>query len=121
MTDARLPEKWLNDLRLLRLSDAEHRLFVVALMFAVTNRTDGVLYGDDLPLMPGVDIAQADGLVKAELWQGDGDQWLIADYATTQTSKHELEVLENIRRRDREKKARQRAAAAAADERRRNG
>jgi len=54
-------------------------------------------------------------LVEAKLWlpAGKGNGWVIADFGTTQTGRHELEVLENARRRDRAKKARQRAERAS--------
>jgi hypothetical protein len=113
VTDARFPERWLNDRRFLLLPDAAHRLYAHALMFSVANRTDGVLHDDDLPLIPAVDPARADELVKAGLWQRDGDRWLIVDYIATQTSRDDLVVLENERRRQREKKARRRAAQSA--------
>jgi hypothetical protein len=41
-----------------------------------------------------------------------GEWWQIADFKRTQTSRAEHEVLENARRREREKKQRQRAKAA---------
>jgi hypothetical protein len=113
VTDTRLPERFITDRRIRRLTDAAHRLYVNAMVWSVANRTDGVIYDDDLALIPDIDRDRADELIKAELWRRDRDRWLIVDYAATQTSKHELEVLENVRRRDREKKARQRAAAAA--------
>jgi hypothetical protein len=116
MTDTRFPERFITDRRIRRLSDPAHRLYVNAMVWSVVNRTDGVIYDDDLPLIPDVDQASADELIKAELWRRDKDRWRIVDFAATQTSKHELEVLENVRRREREKKARQRAAAAAEDE-----
>ncbi len=109
MTDARYPERWLTDRRLLQVSDAAHHLFVVGLVWTVSNRTDGVLNDDELALLPGVDPSRVVELKKRGLWTRKRDRWLIDDFATTQTSSHELEVLENIRRRDREKKARQRA------------
>jgi hypothetical protein len=109
VTDARFPERWLNDRRFLLLSDAAHLLYTRALMFSVANRTDGLLHDDDLPLIPAVDPARADELAKAELWLRHGDGWLIVDYMATQTSRDDLEVLENERRRQREKKARRRA------------
>lgn len=112
MTDARIPERWLNDRRLLRLSDPGFRLFVMSLMWSVSNRTDGMVYDDDLPLMPTVDAARAPELAKYGVWVRERDFWVIADYAGTQTSAHDLEVLENARRREREKKRRQRARAA---------
>lgn len=109
VTDARFPERWLNDRRVLRLSDSAFRLFVIANVWAVSNRTDGELHEDDLGLIPSVDTAYADELAKVGLWEKIADRWLIADFCNVQTSKHDLEVLENARRRDREKKARQRA------------
>ena len=108
MTDARLPERWLNDRRLLRLSDAGYRLHLTAMTWSVSNRTDGAIDADDVALMPSVQADKAGELVAAGLWQHRGNGWLIADYDSSQTSRHELEVLENLRRRDREKKARQR-------------
>ena len=40
MTDARLPERWLNDRRLQRHSADHYRAFVNALLWSVANRTD---------------------------------------------------------------------------------
>jgi hypothetical protein len=109
VTDARFPESWLNDRRLMRLSDAAFRLHVIAMAWSVSNRTDGAIDQDDLPLMPGVDGGRAAELEKAGLWERRDDSWLLVDFARTQTSRHELDVLDNVRRREREKKARQRA------------
>jgi hypothetical protein len=113
VVDARFPEAWLADRRLLRLSAEGFRLFVVALLWSVANRTDGRVDREDLVLMPGTDSGRTPELEKAGLWvpREDGS-WLIADFARTQTSRDELEVLENARRREREKKARQRAEKA---------
>jgi hypothetical protein len=116
VTDARLPDRWLTDRRLLRLPDDAYRLFTTALLWSVANKTDGVLDDDDLLLLPRVDPAIAGHLGKAELWQRVGGRWLIADFADTQTSRSELDVLADRRRGDRQRKAaeRQRKAAAAA-------
>jgi hypothetical protein len=111
VTDARLHERFLTDRRVRRLSDTEFRLYVVALVWSVANRTDGVIHDDDLALLPDVDPAAAAALVKAELWHRERGRWRMDRFAAEQTSRHELEVLENVRKRDREKKARQRAAA----------
>lgn len=70
MTDARLPERWLNDRRLLKLPDDAFRLFVTALVWSVANKTDGVLLDEELPLIPGTDPRCHAQLVEAGLWQG---------------------------------------------------
>lgn len=54
MTDARFPERWLNDRRVMRLSPDAFRTFVIALTWSVANRTDGVITDDDMPFLPGV-------------------------------------------------------------------
>ncbi len=109
MTDARLPERWLVDRRLLKLSDSAHRTFITALLWSVANRTDGRFEIDDIELMPRARPGDVVELLAAGLFLRDGSQLFLPDFAATQTSRDELEVLENARRRDREKKARQRA------------
>ena len=115
MTDARFPERWLQDRRVLRLSDAGFRLFVLSLAWSVSNRTDGVIYDDDLALMTTTDPDRSGELVKAGLWLRERDRWLIVDFLDTQTSRDEHEMLAGARRRAREKKARQRAKQASPD------
>jgi hypothetical protein len=56
VTDARFPERWLNDRRV--------RLFVISLTWSVSNRTDGDLYDDDLLLIRRVDLAAASRLTR---------------------------------------------------------
>lgn len=109
MTDARFPERWLNDRRITRLSDAGFRLFVTALTWSVSNRTDGVLGDDDLALLAATDAGCADELVKAGLWEREHDLFLIADFDTTQTTSLQLAGLDHKRAMDRERKARERA------------
>lgn len=108
MVDARMPEKYLVDRRVMRLSDSAFRAFVVLTMWSVSNRTDGQIAADDLPLIPRVDASQVAEVVAAGLATATGDGWALVDYIATQTSRSELEILENNRRREREKKARQR-------------
>lgn len=112
MTDARIPERWLNDRRFARLGHEPFHLYILAITWSVANRTDGVIESDDLDLI----AAWATGkpielLVNAGLWteEVEGKRWLITDYSGTQTSSHDLQVLDNARRHEREKKARQRA------------
>lgn len=110
MTDARYPERWLNDRRVLLLSDAGHRLFVTAMVWSVSNRSDGVLTRDDLALMPRISPDLAGELVKAGLWsEAKAGGWLIVDYATTQTTRASLEAAENARLAERDRKRGERA------------
>jgi hypothetical protein len=112
VTDARFPERFLTDRRVLRLSAVDFRSYVTSLTWAVANRTDGLILPDDLSLIPHFGATSPAALVDLALWTEVEDGWNITDYANTQTSKHELEVLENARRREREKKKRQRSAPA---------
>lgn len=118
MTDARFPERWLNDRRFVRLPDAPFRLYSMALMWSVANRTDGLIEGeDDLDLIrTGWNEKDVEALVREGLWyeSSQGDSWLIVDFEDTQTSRHDLDVLDNARRRERDKKRRQRASRVGA-------
>jgi hypothetical protein len=109
MTDARLPERWLNDRRLQRLSADHYRTYFNALLWSVANRTDGHIERSDVALIPHWAANAARELVSAGLFTAQSDGWLITDYASTQSSRDELELLERIRARDRQKKARKRA------------
>ena len=115
MTDARLPERWLSDRRLSRLSDAHYRSYIQALLFSVSNRTDGVIEPDDLVLIPHFAPGAVNAFLAQELWSARQHGWFITDWSTTQTMRSELEVLENARARERRKKQRQRAKAADDD------
>lgn len=106
-----MPERWLSDRRILRLSDASFRTFATALLWSVSNRTDGLIERDDLALLPRASAEHAEELEAAGLFASCDGGWLLVDFQGTQTSRDELQVLENMRRRDREKKARQRAEA----------
>lgn len=112
MTDARLPDRWLTDRRLLRLPDDAFRLFTMSLLWSVANKTDGVLYDDDLALVPAVDRSCGGQLVKAGLWQREADYWVITEFADTQTSRDELNALAARRRADRSRKAAERTRKA---------
>jgi len=109
MTDARYPEAWLNDRRVVRLSDAAHRLFVTTLAWSASNRTDGLVEEFDLALVHGVDPRHRTELVSAGLWSEVEGGWQVVDFHKTQTTKVQLEGLDHKRHQDRERKARQRA------------
>jgi hypothetical protein len=108
MTDARFPERWLNDRRVLRLPDAAFRLFVCGLAWSVANKTDGYLSEEDLALIPGVNLEAAEALYDAELWWGHMHGAQITVFEETQTSRADMEVLANARRRQRDKMRRRR-------------
>ena len=111
MTDVRLPERWLMDRRIMRLNTAEFRAFILGYLWSVSNRTDGLIERDDLSLVPGMTGQIAALFVSVELWAAEGTGFRMVDFESTQSSKHDLETLENARRADREKKARLRATA----------
>lgn len=103
MSDARFPERWLNDRRVLRLSDADFRTFVTTLAWSVANRTDGRLEPDDLELLSGARDA-VPRLAQAGLWETANDTVTIIDYDDTQTSSEQFDAIDERRRRDRERK-----------------
>lgn len=113
MTDARVPEKWLNDKRIQRLTDADFRSFIMALTWSVSNRTDGVIEPDDLSLIPHFAQGSAKALVAAGLWSAQKHGWCINGYESTQTTRERLAQLDAARLKDRERQARHRAAKAA--------
>lgn len=112
MTDARFPERWLNDRRVLRLPDDAFRLFVMSLAWSVANQTDGRIYDEDLALIPASTTGSGQ-LAKSGLWERVADYWLITVFEDTQTTRADLEALARGRRAARDKKRRQRAAKAA--------
>ena len=109
MTDARYPEAWLNDRRVVRLSDAAHRLFVTANAWSASNRTDGFLEAGDLSLIHGIDSRHQTELVSAGLWSEVEGGWQVVGFHKTQTTKAQLDGLDHKRHQDRERKARERA------------
>jgi hypothetical protein len=110
MVDARIPERYLSDRRILRLTDAERSSLWVATLWSVSNRTDGRIERADVDLIPMFRSESINTFVIHGLWESDGDDaWVMVDYARDQTTRDELEVLENARRRERAKKQRQRA------------
>ncbi|GLJ79020.1 hypothetical protein [Microbacterium imperiale] len=109
MADARIPERYLVDRRIMRLSDAERSSLFLATLWSVSNRTDGRIERGDLAIIPMFREAAVHTLVVQGLWVEDGpDAWVIVDYERDQTSRSQFEVMENTRRREREKKQRQR-------------
>jgi hypothetical protein len=106
MTDARFPERWLNDLRLHEATDSQFRLFTLANAWAVSNRTDGVISSRHLSLIPRATTTDAAALVALGLWQSTSTGWAIVDFLRVQTSRSQLEGLEARMANDRERSKR---------------
>jgi len=96
--DMRYCERWMNDRRVLRLNDLEHRGFVLAMTWSVSNRTDGVITAGDLPYLPQpvtretLEALCRAGLASEEL-AGDEVVWVMTDYSTSQTSRAEFDSM----------------------------
>ncbi|VBA47905.1 hypothetical protein LAUMK41_00634 [Mycobacterium attenuatum] len=119
MTDAHLPDRWLSDRRFRRprLSDSAYRSYMQALMFAVGNRTEGIIEPSDLPFIPDFDPADIPELIGGDLWEPHGragERWLMVDFAQTQTGRDLLEMYEKRKAWDRSRKAKQRKCKLAA-------
>lgn len=101
MTDARFPERWLNDRRIIRLSNSAFRTFVLGMTWAVANRTDGYIARDDLDFIHGANPDDADELVKAGLWEwADDSGYWIEGFTKVQTSAAQLDGLEMKKQQD---------------------
>ncbi len=114
MTDARFPCHWLLDQRFDELDPGALHLYAAALLWSVSNRTEGVVPDrrlDRLPWRP--DRRFAPDLKAGGLWHRRGDNWIILDFEKTQTSAAQLDSAERAKKADRERKARDRAAKAA--------
>lgn len=103
MVDARIPERYLNDRRILLLSADAWRLYSFTTTWSVSNRTDGLLTPGDLRLIPIVELGCVDELVQAGLWLTHDDGWIIKDFLDTQSSRAQLEALDAKRRSERER------------------
>lgn len=98
------------DRRIQRLNAEHYRAYSMALMYSVSNRTDGRLTADDLDAVPHFKAESIDALIAADLWEAFEGGWIISDYLTTQTSRAQLESAEHARVKDAERKARDRAS-----------
>jgi len=107
-----MPERYLMDRRIVRLSDEAFRAFVTAMMWSVANRTEGVIEDADIALIPGFRSMIASELVAAGLWDLHERGYLIIDFAHTQTTKAQLEAAEHKRLVDRQRQARHRSRKA---------
>lgn len=90
--DSRFPTYYLNNRDILRTTPEAFRLFVFATAWSVSNMTDGKIPEEDLPLIPMANTNSADELVKRGLWKKEGSEWIISDFAKTQTSASQMEA-----------------------------
>lgn len=100
MTDARFPERWLNDRRVLGLSDADFRSFTMCNAWCAANRTDGIVLPSYISMMPWMTTETPARLVAARLWVVQSDGWLINGWLIDQTSRAQLEAAEQARQKD---------------------
>ncbi|KAB1662828.1 hypothetical protein [Pseudoclavibacter sp. CFCC 13611] len=118
MADARFPDRWLMDRRVMALPAEGFRDFVTSLTWAVSNMTDGKITRADLMFVPGFNQTSIRTLVISDLWEElDDNSWQIIDFAKTQSSKAELEAYFSRKANDRDRKARQRARERAQESR----
>jgi hypothetical protein len=106
--DARVPERYLVDRRVMRLAPVHFRSFILATLWSVSNRTEGRVGHEDIDFIPGFAVTSPPVLVGAELWKEEPDHWFLVEFPATQTSKAQLEAAEQKRRSDRERQARHR-------------
>jgi hypothetical protein len=96
-----------------RLPDEVWRTFTHALMWCASNRTDGAISRDDLPLIPRAMASHASALVRAGLWSVTPDGWQIDGYDLTQTTRTQLESADRARVLHRARQARYRDRKSA--------
>lgn len=108
MTDARFPERWLNDRRILTLTSDNFRGFMLSLAWCASNRTDGVIGRHDTALMPWLTADTPNRLVTSGLWTALSDGWLVDGYTVHQSTRSQLESAEEARAKDRERKRHER-------------
>ncbi|MDN8793368.1 hypothetical protein Q0M19_14205, partial [Staphylococcus aureus] len=73
MTDARIPERYLNDRRILKLTDTEPTSYFMAGVWSVSNRTDGKFDDGDLDLIPTFSKSAIKSLIGNGLWARSAD------------------------------------------------
>ncbi len=97
MTDARFPDRWLLDRRVMGLSPEAFKCFVAAMAWSVSNRTDGLIAPPDLVYVHCCPDVVTGELVTVGLWKPVPGGWLIVDFAATQSTKAQIESAEHAR------------------------
>lgn len=120
MVSANIPEQWLTNATILRLSDRAYRHHCMLLTWSVSNRTNGHVPGDIPLLQIGITNDGLQEVAKAGLLEANGDGWVLTQYEQTQSSAEQISsALDNLRSgaRDRKRKSRakQRDARESAD------
>lgn len=108
MTDARFPERWLNDRRIMRLPAEVFRGWWLATVWTVANRTEGRIEDGDVDLIPGLTPGMLEHLEEVGLVTRDGHGWHLWDWDGVQSSREQLEALERKKRGDRLRQRRKR-------------
>lgn len=109
MTDARFPERWLNDRRVMTLPAEDFRAFMLSIAWCAANRTDGEITADDLAIMPWLISCPPARMVAAGLWNTTSDGWLVLDWPTHQSTRAQLEAAQEARVKARERQRRHRS------------
>lgn len=111
MTDARLPGRWMTDMRFFRLSDHAWRVWTYALMFGAEQGTDGRIDRDAFQFLHrgGVTAGVIDELVNAGLVEVASDGGLLVlDWAAS-AGQSLAERVQQQRQANKERQARSRA------------
>ena len=114
MTDTRIPDRWMQQGRFRRLTDRQFRSYFVALVWTVSERTEGVVRPEDVGLIVDFDAEAIPVFLESRLWRKVRSGWLIVDFDETQTTRAELDAIDVRRAADRERKKVERAAAREA-------
>lgn len=109
MVSANIPEQWLSNATILRLTDRAYRHHAVLLTWSVSNRTNGFIPGDIALLQTGISDDGVGEVEAAGLLERDGSGWRLTQYDRTQSSAEMIESsLANLRKASRESSRRHR-------------
>lgn len=109
MVSANIPEQWLSNATILRLTDRAYRHHCVLLTWSVSNRTNGFIPADIALLQTGISEQGVGEVEAAGLLEREGDGWVLTHYNKTQSSAERIEsALTNLRQSSRESSRRHR-------------
>lgn len=111
MVSANIPEQWLSNVSILRLSYRARDHHTMLLMWSVANRTDGAIPRDIDIFQPTITAEGIEELVKAGFLLDRGEDFLLTKYEESQSSSAQIDagVLAARRNSDKLRKRRQRA------------